>query len=95
MRTFENNGRVQGISLAHLTDEEIASSLIVLTHDAEKVSHQGIICYAARDRIKCLMYEKAQLLELVRHINEDARIRQLIGEEWFERRGEILKDMEE
>lgn len=95
MRTFEDNGRVRGISLAHMTDEEIASCLIVLTHHAEKVSYQGIICRTASERIKCLMREKAQLLELVQHISEDAHARQLIGEEWFERRGEILKDMEE
>ena len=41
------------------------------------------------------MYEKAQLLELVRHISEDSGIYQFLGKEWFERRGEILKDMEE
>ena len=91
-RTFEHNGQTRDLSLPHLTDEEMANSVRMLMR--RDLDHE-MICCGARDRIKCLMYEKAQLLELVRHISEDSGIYQFLGKEWFERRGEILKDMEE
>lgn len=91
-RTFEHNGQTRDISLAHLTDEEMADSVRMLMRG--DLDHE-MICCGARDRIKCLMYEKAQLLELVQTINQDAGVFEFIGRGWFDRRDEILKDMEE
>jgi hypothetical protein len=56
-----------------------------------------MICEAARDRIKCLMYEKAQLLELVKAVHgyEHVELFDVDNERWYDRRDEVLKDMEE
>lgn len=93
-RTFEHNGLTRDISLGHLTDEEMADSVRMLMRG--DLDHE-IICCAARDRIKCLMYEKERLLELVRAVrgHEHIELLEIDQRGWFERRDEILKDMEE
>lgn len=54
MRTYDLNGKTRPISLAELSDEDIASKL-------DGLSRRCVLHVAARDRIMCLAKEKAEL----------------------------------
>ena len=68
-RTYDWNGhKGLPISFSHLTDEQMAGTVrMLMRHD---LGHEGIVC-GARDRIMCLMKEKAEL---------EARVADLIAE---------------
>lgn len=58
-RTYDWNGRAGvPISFPHLTDQQMAGTVrMLMRHD---LGHEGIVC-GARDRIMCLVKEKAAL----------------------------------
>lgn len=91
-RTFEHNGHTRDISLPHLTDKEMADSVRMLMRG--DLDHE-MVCCGARDRIMCLMHEKAQLLALLKEILPNMDFYSHTGQEWLDRRDKILKDMKE
>ncbi len=58
-RTYDWNGHTDlPISYAHFTDEQMAGAVRMLMRG--DLSHEGVVC-GARDRIMCLVKEKAAL----------------------------------
>lgn len=65
VRTYTWNGKTFPISYPDLSDEMIAGTVRMLLRD--QLNHEAVCC-AARDRIMCLVAEKAAQAALIRQL---------------------------